>query len=70
MDILFLPILPNEIIDRISKELSGMDLFHFIFANHPALSISNYHLIQLLYLQPDLSLDKETKSLLDMRKSP
>ncbi|CAF1239886.1 unnamed protein product [Rotaria sp. Silwood1] len=70
MDILFLPILPNEIIDRISKELSGMDLFRFTLATHPALSISNYHLIQLLYLQPDLSLDKETKSLLDMRKSP
>ncbi|CAF4995121.1 unnamed protein product, partial [Rotaria sp. Silwood1] len=66
MDILFLPILPNEIIDRISKELSGMDLFRFTLATHPALSISNYHLIQLLYLQPDLSLDKETKSLLDI----
>ncbi|CAF3352705.1 unnamed protein product [Rotaria sp. Silwood2] len=70
MDISFSPILPNEMIDRISKELSGIDLFHFTLANHSALSISNYHLIQLLYLQPDLSFDKETKSLLDMRKSP
>ncbi|CAF1287202.1 unnamed protein product [Rotaria sordida] len=70
MDILFIPTLPNEMIDRISKELSGIDLFHFTLANHTALSIGNYHLIQLLYLQPDLSLDKETKSLLHMRKSP
>ncbi|CAF1364317.1 unnamed protein product [Rotaria magnacalcarata] len=62
--------LPNEIIDRISKELFGIDLFHFTLANESHLAISNYHLIQLLRLKSNIKLDKEIKSLLDMSKSP
>ncbi|CAF1368428.1 unnamed protein product [Rotaria magnacalcarata] len=70
MDTSFLPQLPNEIIDRMTKELFGMDLFNFTLANEWHLSISSYHLKQLLRLQPSLPLDKEIKSLLAMSKSP
>lgn len=66
----FLHLLPNEIIELISEELSGMNLFHFTLATECHLTISSYHLIRLIRLQPSISLKKEIKSLIDMPKSP
>ncbi|CAF3265137.1 unnamed protein product [Rotaria socialis] len=70
MDLSLLPVLPSGIIDRISEELSGVNLFHFTLANEWHLTITTYHLIQLLRLQCSLSLENEIKSLIDMSKSP
>ncbi|CAF4562257.1 unnamed protein product, partial [Rotaria socialis] len=70
MDLSILSVLPNEIIDLISEQLSGMDLFHFTLLNHYHLAITTYNLTQLLRLQSSLSLQKEIKSIIHMSKSP
>lgn len=70
MDALFLCLLPNELIEIISEQLFGIDLFHFTLVTEWRLTISSYHLMRLIRLQPTLSLDKEIKSLIEMPKSP
>ena len=65
-----LSLLPNEIIDRISDELSGMDLFHFMLVYESSLNINNRYLIRLLCRQSTLSLNTKIQSLLAMPRSP
>ena len=65
-----LPVLPNEIIDRLSKELTGTGIFHFTLATQWRLTITDNHLSILLRSRSPITLDKEVKSLLDMFKSP
>ena len=67
---LSLLILPPEIIDQISQELSGMDLFHFTLVTYYYLDITNDHLMRLLSRQSSMSLIKETHALVQMTNSP
>jgi hypothetical protein len=64
------PLLPNELMDLISEELTGMDLLHFTIAALDYLDISNHQLARLLRGQRTVALDKEIKSLTSMRNSP
>ena len=64
------PMLPNELMDRISEELTGMDLLNFAIAALDYLNISNYQLARLLRGQLTISMDKEIKSLTCMWNSP
>lgn len=65
-----LSLLPNEMIDQISNDLSGLDLFHFMLVYESSLNINNAYLIRLLYGQSTLSLNAEVQSLLTMLRSP
>ncbi|CAF3928757.1 unnamed protein product [Adineta steineri] len=66
----YIPVLPSEMIDRLSEELSGDDLFHFTLINYYYLGISNHHLIRLLSRQTNILLIKEINELIAMYKSP
>ncbi|CAF4108146.1 unnamed protein product [Adineta steineri] len=66
----YIPVLPSEMIDRLSEELSGDDLFHFTLINYYYLGISNHHLIRLLSRQTSILLIKEINELIAMYKSP
>lgn len=70
MDISLPVVLPNEMIDRLSEELTGIDLFHFTLVTEYSLNISNYYVIKLFHSRPNLLLNKEIHSLIAMRKSP
>jgi hypothetical protein len=63
-------ILPTNIINQISEELTGIDLFHFTLATYYYLDISDYHLINLLEKRPNMLLITETNALLRIFKSP
>jgi hypothetical protein len=63
-------ILPTEMIDRLSEELSGMDLFHFTLLYSNYLDITNHHLIRLLCRQVSMSLVQEINALISMSDSP
>lgn len=65
-----LSLLPNELIDRISNELSGMDLFHFTLVYESSLSINNALLIRLFCRRCTLSLNIEIQSLVSLPWSP
>lgn len=62
--------LPNEIIDILSHQLNGIDLFHFTLLFRFHLNITNYQLQKLLHRQSTYLLTDETKSLLRMSNSP
>jgi hypothetical protein len=63
-------ILPIELFNHISEDLTGMDLFHFTLATYYYLDITDYHLINLLDKQPNMLLIDETNALLCIFKSP
>ncbi|CAF1364737.1 unnamed protein product [Adineta steineri] len=66
----YIDILPNEMIDRISEELIGIDLFHFALLNQCNLHIANYCLFGLLHAQSPILLTKEIHELITMPNSP
>lgn len=66
----YVSLLPNEMIDNISQELTGIDLFHFTLVFEWRLNISNYQLLKLLRGQRAYMLTNEIKSLIDMLNSP
>jgi len=45
MDISHLPVLPNEMIDRLTQELTKIDVFHYTLVYERHLDICNYHLM-------------------------
>lgn len=63
-------LLPTNVINQISEEVTGIDLFHFGLATYYYLDISDYHLIKLLHKRPNISLMTEVDSLIRMFKSP
>ncbi|CAF1477433.1 unnamed protein product [Adineta ricciae] len=64
------PIFPNELLERISEELSGIELLHFAIAALNYLTISNHQLSRLLRREASISLEKEIKSLISIPNSP
>lgn len=69
MALSYVPIFPNEMSDRISEELSGIDLFHFTLINEWYLATSTHYLIRLFRLKSRFVLDKQVRLLLNMLNS-
>lgn len=70
MALSLLSLLPNEIIDRISDELIGTNLFHFTLVYGFRLNCSETFLIRLLRRQSTVYLIAEIKSLILEPQSP